>query len=98
MINYGGSFDDVANTLSEAAQITEGSYGQIKSVLLYGPPGTGKTTFAVNYAKHCTFPYIKIISPELFVSQTEGSKMHTISKIFEDAYKTSRACIVVDNI
>ena len=67
-------------------------------IFLYGPPGTGKTNFAVNFAKHCTFPYIKIISPESFVSQTEGSKIHLISKVFEDAYKTTKACIVIDNI
>lgn len=56
--------------MNETTQITEGGYAQVKSVLLYGPPGTGKTSFAVNFAKHCTFPYIKIISPETFVSQS----------------------------
>lgn len=84
--------------MAEATQTSEGSYTQVKSVLLYGPPGTGKTSFAVNFAKHCTFPYIKIISPESFVSQTESAKIHHISKVFEDAYKTTKACIVIDNI
>lgn len=84
--------------MKETTQIADGGYAQVKSVLLYGPPGTGKTSFAVNFAKHCTFPYVKIISPEAFVSQTEASKVHLISKVFEDAYKTTKACIVIDNI
>lgn len=29
---------------------------------------------------------------------TEQQKIHNISKIFEDAYKTTHACIVIDSI
>lgn len=36
---------------------------QLRSVLLHGKTGTGKTTIALSFAKHCTFPFMKIISP-----------------------------------
>ena len=29
---------------------------------------------------------------------TEGEKIRNITKIFEDAYRTTNACIVIDNI
>ena len=32
------------------------------------------------------------------MGQTESEKIHNISKIFEDAYKTTNACIVIDSI
>ena len=97
VINYGGSYDGIVNSLAEATKFGEGSVSQVKSTLLYGPPGTGKTTIAVNYAKHCSYPYIKIISPEGFVGASDAFKIQSINKIFDDAYKTTRACIVVDN-
>jgi len=41
---------------------------------------------------------LKIISPENLVGQTESEKIRNINKTFEDAYKTTNACIVVDCI
>ena len=29
---------------------------------------------------------------------TESEKIRNISKIFEDAYKTTNACIIIDNL
>lgn len=32
------------------------------------------------------------------MGQPESQKIQSMNKIFEDAYKTTRACIVIDNI
>ena len=32
------------------------------------------------------------------VGQDSATKIHFMQKIFEDAYKTTRACIIIDNI
>lgn len=71
---------------------------QIRTVLLHGNSGTGKTMMAINYAKHCTFPFIKVISPEKYIGYSDQYKIQSISKVFEDAYKTTNACIIVDDI
>ena len=97
-IGYGGSLDKNTNDLKESLAINDASLIQVKSALLYGPSGSGKTNLAISYAKHCSAPYIKIISPDNFVGQSDAFKIHAINKIFDDAYKTNRACIVIDNI
>lgn len=60
------------NNLEETSQITEHSHSAKRSVILSGKPGTGKTTLAINFVKHKNFSYLKIISPENLVGQTEN--------------------------
>ncbi len=39
-----------------------------------------------------------MISPDVFVGFTETGKINTIVKVFDDAYRSSEACIIIDNI
>lgn len=71
---------------------------QLNSVLLEGGPGTGKTSIASYFARKCSFPYVKFVSPEQFITAGESQKINAILKIFEDAYRTKEACIIIDNI
>ena len=68
------------------------------SVLLHGPTASGKTALAARIAIDSGFPFIKLISPEDMVGYNEMAKVHHISKIFEDAYKSRTSVVVVDNI
>lgn len=68
------------------------------SVLLEGPPNAGKTALAAQLAKNSDFPFIKICSPEDMVGFNESSKCLQIRKVFDDAYKSTLSCILVDNI
>ncbi|KAI5750413.1 hypothetical protein M8J76_015458 [Diaphorina citri] len=68
------------------------------SVLLEGPPNSGKTALAVQLAKDSGFPFIKICSPEDMVAYSESAKCQTIRKTFDDAYRSSLSCILVDDI
>ena len=58
----------------------------------------GKTALAATLAKESGFPFIKICSPEDMVGFTESAKCLRIKKVFEDAYRSSMSCILVDNI
>lgn len=71
---------------------------QLSSVLLEGPPGSGKTSIASYFARKCTFPFVKLISPEHFVGQSEMAKINQIVRIFEDAYRSKQACIIIDSL
>lgn len=39
-----------------------------------------------------------MITPESFIGMTEDAIINSIGKIFNDAYKSSLSCIVIDNI
>ena len=67
-------------------------------MLLEGENGSGKTALAAKIAIDSGFPFVKMISPENFVSQTEFAKVQAIAKIFEDAYKSPLSLIVLDDI
>lgn len=98
VINYGPTYDRVMNTLQETATMGDRVAGEKRSVLLYGPAGSGKTTLAMAFARHTVFSYLKIISAEELVGMPEPQRIHKINKIFEDAYKTSNACILIDDL
>jgi vesicle-fusing ATPase len=68
------------------------------SVLIEGPPNAGKTALAAQLAKESDFPFIKVCSPEEMVGYTETAKCLHIRKVFDDAYRSTLSCILVDNI
>lgn len=68
------------------------------SVLLEGPPNSGKTALAAQLAKNSDFPFVKVCSPEEMVGYTETAKCLHIRKVFDDAYRSTLSCILVDNI
>ncbi|XP_055712680.1 vesicle-fusing ATPase 1-like [Phlebotomus papatasi] len=73
------------------------SHGLV-SILLEGPPNAGKTALAAQLAKMSDFPFVKVCSPEDMVGFTESAKCLQIRKIFDDAYRSTLSCILVDNI
>ncbi|XP_075970812.1 vesicle-fusing ATPase 1-like [Anticarsia gemmatalis] len=80
----------------QQARATEAS--GLVSVLLEGPPNSGKTALAAELAKLSDFPFVKVCSPEDMVGFTETAKCLQIRKYFDDAYRSSLSCILVDNI
>ena len=78
-------------------QASAGGSGLV-SILLEGAPNAGKSALAARIARDSGFPFIKICSPENMIGYTESAKCMTIRKIFDDAYKSSVSCVVVDNI
>lgn len=99
IINWG---TPVANLLEDGmlyvqqAKATESS--GLVSVLIEGSPNSGKTAIAAKLAKMSDFPFVKVCSPEDMVGFTESAKCLHIRKIFDDAYRSTLSCIVVDNV
>jgi len=80
----------------QQAKASEGS--GLVSVLIEGAPNSGKSALAANLAKMSDFPFVKVCSPEDMVGFTESAKCLQIRKIFDDAYRSTLSCIVVDNV
>ncbi|EDW14720.1 vesicle-fusing ATPase 2 [Drosophila mojavensis] len=80
----------------QQAKATESS--GLVSVLIEGAPNSGKSALAANLAKMSDFPFVKVCSPEDMVGFTESAKCLHIRKIFDDAYRSTLSCIVVDNV
>lgn len=99
LYDYGKRFYKIMHTLEDAVNITKnGRSTKLNSVLLEGEPGTGKTSIAAYFGKKCSFSYVKLVTPESFVGYSESGKIAAIVKIFEDAYRSPEACIIIDNL
>ncbi|KAH1009525.1 vesicle-fusing ATPase 1 [Dendroctonus ponderosae] len=99
IINWGSPVTNIledGNLLAQQARETDGS--GLVSVLIEGPPNAGKTALAAQIAKNSNFPFVKVCTPEEMVGYTETAKCLSIRKIFDDAYRSTLSCILVDNI
>ena len=81
----------------QQAKATDTPRGLV-SILLEGSPNAGKTALAAKLALESDFPFVKLCSPEDMVGYTETAKCMQIRKVFDDAYKSTQSCILVDNI
>lgn len=99
VINWG---PPVAHILEDGALYTEqvraSATSGLVSILLEGPPNSGKSALAAKLAKMSDFPFVKICSPEDMIAYTETAKCLHIRKVFDDAYRSTLSCVVVDNI
>jgi vesicle-fusing ATPase len=99
IINWGSP---VSQILEDGALYTEqvraSETSGLVSILLEGPPNAGKSALAAKLAKLSDFPFVKVCSPEDMIGFTEQAKCMSIRKVFDDAYRSTLSCVVVDNI
>ncbi len=68
------------------------------SGLLYGEGGTGKTSLTAHLANKTKFPFVKIINSEDLIGKSEYYKVNYMIKCFDDAYKSRRSLVILDDI
>ena len=98
IIDWSPDVKDILEDGKLAVQQASAGGSGLVSILLEGAPNAGKSAMAARIARDSGFPFIKICSPENMIGFTESAKCMTIRKIFDDAYKSSVSCVVVDNI
>jgi vesicle-fusing ATPase len=99
IINFGRGFARLQKSLGMfVEQVRNSDKTPLVSVLIEGKVGTGKTALAATIAEGSDFPYVKMVSPERMVGQSEAGKCAKIARIFADSYKSPLSMIVVDNI
>ena len=97
--SYGSSFDELmAKCINNIEELRASKNTQILTVLLEGNSRSGKTAIAAKLALQSNFPFVKLITPENYVGFSEHAKIHSIVKIFEDAYKSNLSMIILDDI
>lgn len=74
------------------------NFTDLVSVLLEGQPNSGKTALAVKMALASKFPFFQICSPDDMIGLSESAKCNRIRKVFDDAYRSSFSCILIDDV
>jgi vesicle-fusing ATPase len=72
--------------------------GFIKSVLIKGDAGSGKTALISSIAHNSKFSFVNLITPRKLMGMNDISKVAAIDEIFNNAYKTDLAIIMLDDI
>lgn len=100
IINYGTQWDIVNARCHRYVDQLKSDGKRISSlaVLVDGPAGCGKSAVAGFLAQMAGFPYVKVVSSDDMVGYGELQKVNIMRKAFEDAYKSSASCIVLDDL
>lgn len=99
LITWGSPYVRVVETLKTLrSQVGDSESTPLLSVLLEGVPNSGKTAIIAKMAMESDFPFIKLVSAETLLGYDERTKCDKIQKIFEDAYKSPKSLIIIDEI
>lgn len=99
IISSGEVFEHLRSTLKNLVeQVRHSDKTPMLSALLEGPSGSGKSALAATTAMQSEFPFVKVISAESMVAFSESAKSSQITKVFEDAYRSSLSVIIIDDI
>mmetsp|Transcript_32437 Transcript_32437/g.33062 ORF Transcript_32437/g.33062 Transcript_32437/m.33062 type:complete len:789 (+) Transcript_32437:82-2448(+) len=97
--SYGPAFDDLMTVLERLVNQTRTSTKTpLLSVLLEGPVSTGKTAIAAKLCLESGFPFVRMISADSMIGNSESQKCQTLLRIFTDAYKSPLSVIFIDDI
>jgi len=97
--NYGVTFDYIWGTLNRLLSQTRNSLRTpLMSVLLEGSVATGKTALAAKLCTQSEFPYVRMISADSYIGNSESEKCSKLLKVFSDSYKSPLSLIFIDDI
>jgi vesicle-fusing ATPase len=68
------------------------------TVLLKGPQGAGKTALAAQVASTSKFDLVKLVSASELIGKSEMAKCAHLQRVFDDAYKSPRSMVVIDDL
>lgn len=97
--NFNEKVSEIQQTVLELTrQVEESEKTPLLSLLLHGCRGCGKTALAASIALESGFPFVKFISPDIFIGMNDSAKCSQLASILADAYKSPLSLIVLDDI
>lgn len=78
-------------------QLLNSDTTSLMSFAISGCPGSGLTSFAVSIAKS-GFTFVKLILAKNFIGKSEDQIANEILNVFQNAYKSKSAAIVIDDL
>jgi vesicle-fusing ATPase len=97
--DYGEKFTSMVSTgRLFVEQVASSDKTPLMGVLLEGDRETGKTALAALLAKESGYPFIKMITADMLLGYPESRKCDKITKVFEDAHKSPRSIIILDDL
>ncbi|KAJ2356588.1 transport between ER and Golgi ATPase protein [Coemansia sp. RSA 2618] len=79
-------------------QVRQDPDSPLVSLLLHGHSGCGKTALAATIARSSAYPFVKLISRDIMDGFTDSQNIASITKVFNDSYKSPLSLIVMDDI
>jgi len=99
IVDYGDSFRSIQDSLDRLVQqVRTSERTPLLSVLLEGPSGTGKTAIAAKLAHLSGFPFVRMISPDTMIGESDTGKCNKLLRIFSDSYRSPLSIIFIDDI
>jgi vesicle-fusing ATPase len=99
IVDYGDGYRDLKQRLDRMVkQVQTSTRTPLMSVLLEGAAGCGKSAIAAKLALDSQYPYVRMISPDMFIGDTDSSKASKLLKIFTDAYKSPLSLLFINDI
>jgi vesicle-fusing ATPase len=99
IVEYSSQVTEMLTTLmTYINQIQISSWTNQTSICILGQPNSGKTSIAEWISEKCAFPFIRTITPDMFVAHTDIQKANVIVKTFSDAYRSSFSIIILDDL
>lgn len=103
VIPFSREFENVAQMLKDLAlESASGSNDDntlaLVSALMCGEAGSGKTALAAKVAYEAGFPFVRVISPDKYIGMSEITKCGAIADAFEEAYKSQKSLILLEDI
>jgi len=99
IVRYSSEFQEILHSCESLVnQVRTSANTPLLTLLLEGSPGCGKTALAAHIATKSGYPFVRRLGAETYVGFSEFDKVAAINKVFDDAYKSELAVIVLDDI
>jgi vesicle-fusing ATPase len=99
LIHHSTQFEQfIGNCYNIITQFKQARGLNIFNLLVHGDDGEGKSSVAKHLAIQCQFPFMKIISADSFIGQSEFAVADHITQTFMDAHKSNFSVIVLDDL